>query len=149
MALTVQNRQRKVPFPRRALLPRLRAALAAAEVGDADVCLVLVSDAGIRRLNRDWRHVDAATDVLAFPAHEGVGGQYADEELGDVVVSLERAREQGPIHVPDAPPERAFEDEVVFLFVHGLLHLVGHDHHDPAGARRMRAAQQRVLAKCG
>jgi probable rRNA maturation factor len=149
VALTVLNRQRKIAFDRKALLPRLEAALEAAELGDCEVALVLVTDAAIRKLNRQWRDVDAPTDVLSFPAHEGPGGQFADEELGDVVISLERALDQGPIHVPDAPPERAFEDEVVFLFVHGLMHLLGHDHHKPDDARRMRAAEKRILKRCG
>ncbi len=147
MALTILNRQRKIPVDLAALRPRLEAAVAAAVKGDADVTLVLVSDAAIRRLNRDWRDVNRATDVLSFPAREGEGAAFAGEELGDIVISLERALDQGPIHVPGGAPEQAFEDEVAFLFVHGLCHLLGHDHDDPAEARRMKALEKRIRDK--
>lgn len=147
MALTILNRQRKVRIDLEPLRPRLEAALATASPGDAEVTLVLVSDAAIHKLNRDWRDVNRPTDVLSFPAREGTGADFAGDELGDIVISLERAKEQGPIHVPDAPPGRAFEDEVVFLFVHGLCHLLGHDHNEPAETRRMRTLERRILAK--
>jgi len=147
MALEILNRQRKVPVDLVALRPRLEAALAAAGVADCATTLVLVSDAAIKRLNRDWRFVDHPTDVLSFPAREGEGAGFAGEELGDIVISLERAREQGAIHVPDAPPERAFEEEVVFLFVHGLCHLLSHDHETPAENRKMKALEKKILAR--
>jgi probable rRNA maturation factor len=147
MALTILNRQRKIPVDIAALRPRLDAAVAAAVTGDADVTLVLVSDAAIRRLNHTWRNVDRPTDVLSFPAHEGEGAEFAGEELGDIVISLETAKAQGPIHVPNGAPGKAFEDEVVFLFVHGLCHLLGHDHNEPAQTRRMKTLEKRILGK--
>ncbi len=147
MALTILNRQRKVPIDLATMRTRLEAAMAAARVGDQEVTLVLVSDAAIRRLNREWRDVDAPTDVLSFPAREGDGAAFAGDELGDIVISLERAKEQGPIHVPGVAPGQAFEAEVRFLFVHGLCHLLGHDHHDPAETRRMKALEKRILGK--
>jgi probable rRNA maturation factor len=147
MPLTILNRQRKIAVDVAALRPRLDAAVAAAVKEDADVTLVLVSDAAIRKLNRDWRDVDRPTDVLSFPAHEGEGAEFAGEELGDIVISLETAKAQGPIHVPGGAPEQAFEDEVVFLFVHGLCHLLGHDHNEAGETRRMKALEKKILGK--
>ena len=147
MPLTILNRQRKVPVDTKAVRPRLKAAIEAAGVGDSNVTLVLVSDAAIRRLNRDWRDIDRPTDVLSFSAREGEDAAFASDELGDVVISLERAKDQGPIHVPDSDATHGFNDELVFLFVHGLCHLLGHDHQDPSSRRRMTAAQKRILAK--
>lgn len=144
MSVLLLNRQRKVAFDARGLLPRLDQALAEAGVPDGEVSLVFLSDAGIRRMNRLYRSRDEATDVLSFPAREGPGGEYAGPELGDVLISLERIQAVGPIHVPDAPQDRAMEWEVLFLFIHGLLHLLGFDHQDRAQTRRMEAAHRRI-----
>lgn len=147
MALDILNRQRKVPFDVAAVRPRLEAALAAAGVAGRETTLMLVSDAAIRQLNRDWRGIDRPTDCLSFPADEGEGAGFAGDYLGDIVISLERAREQGPLHLdrelpPDADP---LVEEVVFLFVHSLLHLLGHDHHKPGESKRMRTHEARIL----
>jgi len=138
------NRQRKVRFDARRLLPRLEQALVAAGMPEGEVSLVLLSSAAIRRMNRLYRSRNEATDVLSFPAREGPGGEFAGGELGDVLVSLERIHEAGPVHVPEASPDQAMEEEVLFLFVHGLLHLLGHDHQEPGPQRRMDAAHRRI-----
>ncbi|MBP7126822.1 rRNA maturation RNase YbeY [Myxococcota bacterium] len=144
MPVLLLNRQRKVSFDARAILPLMERALEQAGVPDGEVSLVLLSDAGIRRMNRLFRSRDEATDVLSFPAREGPGGEFAGPELGDVLISLERVQAAGPVHVPEVPPERAMEEEVLFLFLHGLLHLLGHDHQDPGQTRRMDAAHRRI-----
>lgn len=151
MPLDILNRQRKVPLPLATVRPRLEAALRAAGVESRETTLTLVSDAAIRRLNREWRDIDRPTDCLSFPADEGEGAGFAGDYLGDIVISLERAREQGPIHLSaDLPPQcDPLVEEVVFLFVHSLLHLMGHDHHRPAQTRRMRTEEQRIMAAPG
>ena len=94
--------------------------------GDAEVSVTFVSDAGIRRFNREYRGIDRATDVLSFPLFEGgdVEDAFDGEEyqLGDVVLSLERARAQSELY------GHSFEREVAFLCVHSALHLMGYDH---------------------
>lgn len=108
------------------------------QVEDGGVTIVLTDDAGIRDLNGRFRGRDRVTDVLAFPLGEDDGaGLY----LGDVVVSLPRALEQAPRFHND--PER----ELARLMAHGLLHLLGYDHHTPAEGRRMKAAERRALAR--
>lgn len=144
MPVLVLNRQRKVSFDPRGVLPRMEQALAEAGVPDGEVALVFLSDAGIRKMNRIYRSRNEATDVLSFPAREGPGGEFAGPELGDVLISLERLQAVGPVHVPDVASDRAMEEEVLFLFVHGLLHLLGHDHQDAPQRRRMDAAHRRI-----
>jgi len=104
------------------------------------VSIVLCSDAAIRRLNARHRGVDAATDVLSFPAASVPGGL---RQLGDLVVSLpttrRRARELGV----------SFEAELRLYLAHGLLHLLGHDHAKPRDASRMAAAERTLLAAPG
>jgi probable rRNA maturation factor len=97
------------------------------------VTIVFTDDAGIRDLNARFRDQDRATDVLAFPLPD------EDGYLGDVIISLERARAQAPRFGNDR------EAELARLIVHGLLHLLGYDHHRPQDGRRMKAAERRGL----
>jgi len=89
----------------------------------------LTTDAELRRLNRDFRGVDAPTDVLAFPGEDR-------GYVGDVAISVDRALAQAP-GTPYA--------ELRLLAVHGLLHCLGHDHADPAEAATMTELTRRLL----
>jgi probable rRNA maturation factor len=97
-------------------------------------CLI-ADDAELRRLNREFRHKDYATDVLSFPA---VG---AGSYIGDLAISMDRAREQA----------REFRHstyvELRILMLHGVLHLLGYDHETDAG--RMARAEKRWREKLG
>ncbi|MCB9779401.1 MAG: rRNA maturation RNase YbeY [Alphaproteobacteria bacterium] len=127
-------------------------ALAALELSDCELSVLLCDDAVIRPLNEQWRGKDAATDVLSFPLE----GDAADGDdvvaildadgprmLGDLVVSVDTAARQA------AELGHGLHDELRVLLVHGLLHLLGHDHEDPDDAAEMRAAEARVLAAMG
>jgi rRNA maturation RNase YbeY len=107
---------------------------------DAELSIVLVDDAEIRRLNATYRHRDKSTDVLAFAMREGDGAALHPDILGDVVISLDTAARQA------AARGASIADEVRVLLVHGLLHLLGYDHErSPAEARRMFRAQRELL----
>jgi probable rRNA maturation factor len=120
-----------------------KSVLAGEGIADVGVTVVLTDDAGIRSLNARFRNRDAATDVLAFPLHEDGDLEpdpgEAEAYLGDVVISLERAYAQAPRFHNDP------EGELARLITHGLLHLLGYDHHSPADGRRMKAAERRAL----
>lgn len=117
-----------------------RAALAALGLGPCELSLALVDDEEMRALNRDWRGKDRTTDVLAFPQSEP-GEESPGGLLGDVVVSVPTAERQA------AARGHAVEEEIRTLLVHGILHLLGHDHErSPADARRMFRLQREVVA---
>lgn len=105
--------------------------------GEGEVHCVLTGDEELARLNERFRGREGPTDVLAFPydpaASEGI--------VGDVYVSLERAREQA-VERGEATAREAWR-----LFVHGALHLAGHDHDTPANDRRMRERQEAWVAR--
>ena len=92
---------------------------------DAEVSVTFTDNAYIRTLNAEYRKKDAATDVLSFPIFEK-GEPYTTPDtpvlLGDIVISLERAKEQGE------KIGNTLEEEVSFLSVHSTLHLLGYDH---------------------
>jgi probable rRNA maturation factor len=116
-----------------------RAALEAQGVRRATTLTIVVSgDARLRKLNREFAGIDAPTDVLSFTA-EDKHSVY----LGDVVISLMRAREQAQ------HDGHALIDEMRLLVIHGVLHLLGHDHHDADERKRMWNVQARALKQAG
>lgn len=105
--------------------------------------IVITNNEKIRALNRKYRQVDAATDVLSFTANEedpADGVVY----LGDVVISYEKACENLDERL-DAWKEADLEDELLLLTVHGVLHLLDYDHADPEEEAHMWAKQDAIL----
>ena len=114
--------------------------LTALSLPDAELSLVLCDDATIHELNRDFRHKDKPTDVLAFAMREGKFGDTASPLLGDIVISLQTTKRQAREH------KRSFEEEVRMLLAHGLLHLLGFDHQTVQQDRRMKARTDLLCA---
>jgi probable rRNA maturation factor len=134
-----RNDVRRSGVDGRALVSTARRLLGAMGESGA-LSLTLVGDEAMRALNRDYRGKDAPTDVLSFPM-DAPGMPAAGERLlGDVVISVDTARRQAAEY--DAPLQR----EIYRLLIHGLLHLMGHDH-VLAGQRRAMELQERRLAE--
>lgn len=108
----------------------------------ANITIVLTDDAQLQELNRDYLGIDAPTDVLSFPAEES-DPQTGDAYLGDILISVPRAAQQAKTagHSLDA--------EAQLLVVHGVLHLLGHDHADIEEKKRMWQAQGDILERLG
>src|SRR5579859_4729616 len=104
------------PLSRVDLRRRARAMLAAVQLTDAELSIVLTGDDQIQNLNEIYRKKNRPTDVLAFAMREGDHGERAGRLLGDVVVSVPTARRQA------AAAGRALRDEMTMLLAHGLLH---------------------------
>ena len=110
--------------------------------GDASV-LITTPD-GIRDLNRTYRHIDAETDVLTFPAWEGEALLAPpDGYLGDVAICLARANEQAQSY------GHSLRRELAFLAVHGALHLIGYDHTNERDEAVMQQKQDEILNEMG
>ncbi|MGH7737882.1 MAG: rRNA maturation RNase YbeY [Candidatus Tyrphobacter sp.] len=123
-----------------ALRAAARKILVAVGEKDGDLCIALVDDATIRALNKRHRAYDRPTDVLSFAQREGVAFP-GSRALGDVVISVDTARRQAASY--GAPLQRELER----LLIHGVLHLLGHDHHE-RGEREAMKTQERRLAQC-
>lgn len=138
----------KTKFPAKLLERAARAALEHQSASlDSDLTIVLTDDKQIQHLNRDYLGIDAPTDVLSFPASETDGSQLDPETgspyLGDILISLPYAAKSA---------ERAghpLEAEVQLLVVHGVLHLLGHDHAKVREKARMWKAQAEILQALG
>ena len=129
-----------------------RAAVAALEAaGDVpesvELGVVLADDSFVRTLNRTYRGQDRATDVLSFPIHEKPCDAQPQAEqplmLGDVVLARETVQRDS------ATAGVRLADRVSHLVVHGVFHLLGHDHDEPFAERRMRARESRTLLALG
>jgi len=119
---------------------RRRAAAMLRAVGQprAELSIALVGDPEIRALNGRWRGKPKPTDVLSFSLVEGDHAERRAGLLGDVVISVETAARQARAR------RRGLDDTVAKLLLHGVLHLLGHDHEDDDDARRMQAEERRV-----
>jgi rRNA maturation RNase YbeY len=136
----VSERGRRAPALAARLGRSARRLLRRLRLADAELSILLVSDAEMRRLNRRYRGRDRPTDVLAFAQREGAGGA-PDGLLGDVVISVDTARLQAAERA--APVAREGER----LLVHGLLHLLGYDHERSLAEARRMQRRERVLAR--
>jgi len=107
----------------------------------SDLSLVIMGDKKMRRLNKQFRGINQPTDVLSFPAGSPMmnGAGY----LGDIVISLPRARHQA------SAAGHSLNDELQLLVVHGVLHLLGHDHDTPNRKKKMWAVQDEILRNLG
>lgn len=134
-----------------ALFERVARAVLAAEGlrGRLELGLTIVDAEGMREINREQRGVDAPTDVLSFPlidwTHPSPFVVPPDGvlHLGDIVlcapIAVQQAEEYG----------HSVERELAYLFAHGLLHLLGYDHEDPAQQAEMRRREEAALAAAG
>jgi probable rRNA maturation factor len=132
-------------IPRSDICKSIRMALREEDFRQAcEVSLFFCGDETMRRLNREYRGKDASTDVLSFSQREGdllpepVGGAVV---LGDIVVSVPFARRQA------LSLGRTMEDELVFLSLHGLLHLLGYEDESPSASAEMAARVKNIAGR--
>lgn len=148
----IDNRQKavKIPSGMRLLVRRCCNASLVAEnfEGSAEVNVTFVDDEQIRELNKQYRNIDSATDVLSFPMGDNRNfdidpdtGAYV---LGDVVISLEHAEAQAKKY------GHSLQQEVAFLTVHSMLHILGYDHvNGGVEAMRMREREDKIMRALG
>jgi probable rRNA maturation factor len=135
----------EISFPQDLLERAANAALehhASQQSLDSELSIILTDDVRLHELNLNYLGVDAPTDVLSFPASETdpeTGARY----IGDILISVPRAQTQA-----DAAGH-PLEAEVQLLVVHGVLHLIGHDHAEAEEKARMWKAQAEILERLG
>ena len=113
---------------------------------NAEVSIILTDDKTIHELNKKYRGIDRATDVLSFAFRESDEPEILNAEfetLGEIIISVERAKVQAEEF------GHSFLREIIFLEVHGLLHLLGYDHIEDADRIEMEAEQKFIMEKLG
>ncbi len=106
---------------------------------DVSLSVVMVSDEKIQDMNRQWRGLDKSTDVLSFAYEEGENFSFEERQLGDIIISVDHAREQAEAY------GHSLKRELCFLFCHGLLHLLGYDHMTKEDEKVMFSLQEEIL----
>ena len=107
----------------------------------AELSLLFTDDAHIRALNRDWRARDKPTNVLSFPAFPVRPGDAVPPMLGDIALAFETVAAEAALE------GKPFDHHLTHLIVHGLFHLLGHDHEDEEEAEAMEALERAALAR--
>ena len=150
--VNITDNQKKIKLPTGTRLLIRKACTATLKLEgfeeSAEVNVILVNDEMIREMNRQYRDIDASTDVLSFPL--GENGIYDENPetgakmLGDIVISVEHALSQADLY------GHGIEREVAFLTVHSMLHLLGYDH-EQGGLQKtiMREKEEQVLDALG
>jgi probable rRNA maturation factor len=122
MAILIENRQQRIEIA----LPRVRQAINSVlkllDSSDSEISVLFVNDEEITEINRQYLNRNRPTNVIAFPMREGDFGEINPHILGDIIISVDTA-------LRDADKEDlSFDDEIMYLIIHGLLHLLGYDH---------------------
>lgn len=159
--IQIENLQRRLPFPR-TLSGAMRACAlhtlkACGLPENCEVAISIVTEKAIREVNRDFRRIDAVTDVLSFPAIDWPAGVCADVSalpsapeinpetgrilLGDLLICIVRAQEQAEAY------GHGLLREMCFLTVHGMLHLAGYDHVNPGEEKEMNGLCEKILSQ--
>lgn len=116
---------------------------------NSEVSVTFVSNERIREINREYRHKDQPTDVISFALEElgedeiEIVGEDIPRLLGDIIISVERAKEQAEEY------NHSFSRELGFLSLHGFLHLLGYDHVEEEDEKKMFQRQKDILDEYG
>jgi probable rRNA maturation factor len=122
------------------------AEIADADIGEAELAVMLTDDGGIRTLNNNWRGIDKPTNVLSFPALQPTGPSGPDDAprmLGDIAIAYDTTRREAD------EEQKPFDHHLSHLAVHGFLHLIGYDHEKDDDAEAMEALEREILAQLG
>ena len=150
--VVIENKQKAVKIPTGIRLLMRHCCHAVLELenfeGSAEVDISIVDNQEIQEINREHRKIDAVTDVLSFPlgenGHYDVHPETGAKQLGDIVISIERAVAQAEQY------GHSLQREMGYLTVHSMLHLLGYDHVDGGlEAVRMREKEEAVMASVG
>lgn len=140
MEILLQNNQDQYPVDSSRFRSQIAQVLENLEETECELSLLLTDDAEIRQLNKTYRKLDQATDVLSFPQDEEAVNESGKTLLGDVVISVETAARQAEEH------HLSFNEELILLAIHGILHLLGYDHErSPQDARVMKDKTQMIF----
>ncbi|HSA34784.1 MAG TPA: rRNA maturation RNase YbeY [bacterium] len=135
-----------IPLPRTTVRRIVSHALSAEGLRVADpweLSILFTGADDIRAWNLRWRGIDRATDVLSFPAAEGEGASYAPFLLGDLIIA------PAVVAAHAARYRVAPEQETAFVIVHGVLHLLGHDHLSRSQRDHMRERERAIMQGLG
>jgi len=140
MAILIENRLNKINIDIPRVSQALNNILKYLHVEDSEISVLFVDDEGIKDINNRYLNRNYPTNVIAFSMREGEFGDINPHILGDIVISAETA-------LRDAEQENLpFEDELDYLMIHGILHLLGYDHEESESeSKRMKEKEKEIF----
>jgi probable rRNA maturation factor len=140
--IAITNRQRRLPIKTKNLRKAAETILSDLGYPDSELSVAIVGDRSIRKLNREYLGRDKPTNVISFAMQEGEFPGVNPGLLGDVVISADTCAMEAEVGGV------SFDARLIFLLLHGILHLTGYDHErsGEAEARRMEAKEQEIFA---
>jgi len=136
MKIQIGNQQKRIKIDKRKIRVKVTKLLKLLDCGNKEISITFVDDETIQRINQQYLSKDRPTNVISFSLQEGEFGDMNPEILGDVVISVDTARQ-------DAEKGHfSFDEEILFLIIHGLLHLLGYNHENTSKGNTLRMAQK-------
>jgi len=135
----IKNQQKIIPVEAKKIRKAAERILASLRISGYELSVLLLDNKGIRAVNKKYLNRNRPTNVISFSLTEGEFGNINPHVLGDVVISVEKALEQAETR------GTSLEEELTFLLIHGVLHLVGYDHEKKGSEReKMREKEKEV-----
>lgn len=132
MTIQIENRQTRFKIRRRKIRSTLSRILKLLECPDKEISIVFTDDEGIRQINKHYLGKNKATNVISFSLLEGPYGNINPHMLGDIVISVETAQRDA------LKGCLSTEEEIAFLIIHGVLHLLGYNHENTSRKEALR-----------
>jgi len=132
MKIQIENQRKQTKINKRKIRAAVTKLLKLLDCGDKEISITFVSDADIQIINKKYLSKDNPTNVISFSLQEGEFGGINPEMLGDIVISVDTASsdaEKGHL---------TFDEEILFLIIHGLLHLLGYNHVNTSKANALK-----------
>ena len=136
MKVQIENQQKRIKIDKRKIRVKVTQLLKLTGCVNKEISITLVDDEAIQRINKQYLSKDRPTNVISFSLQEGEFGDINPEMLGDVVISVDTA-------IRDADKGNlSFDEEIFFLIIHGLLHLLGYNHVNTSKANTLKMKQK-------
>jgi probable rRNA maturation factor len=135
----IKNQQKIIPVEKKRIRKLAKRILSFLDIPNHELSILLLDNKGITKINKKYLRKNRSTNVISFSLNEGKFGNINPQVLGDVVISVEKAQEQAGIN------GTILDEEISFLLIHGILHLVGYDHEKKGSEReKMRKKEKEV-----
>jgi len=143
MKIQIENRQKLIKIDRKKVRSAVTSLLKFENCRDKELSITFVDDPSIQIINRQYLGKDRPTNVISFSLQEGEFGGVNPDLLGDIIISVETAERDA------VKGHLSFNEEIIFLIIHGFLHLVGYDHVNTTAAnvRKMKRKEKELFEK--
>jgi probable rRNA maturation factor len=141
MKIQIENQQKRIKIDKRKTRSLVIKLLKRLDCTDKEISITFVDDVTIQRINKQYLAKDRPTNVISFSLQEGEFGNINPEILGDIVISVDTAQreaEKGNLRL---------DEEILFLMIHGLLHLLGYNHENTSkeNSRKMKQKEKELF----